>query len=92
MWVIRRDTPALALLTRYIGLALSDAQPITLGLQELVTSHAYELAALALDATSERAVSAHGFGVRAARLRAIKADIVANLADCELSVNAVAAR
>jgi AraC-like DNA-binding protein len=57
-----------------------------------VAGHVYELAALALDATSERAVSAHGLGVRAVRLHAIKADIAANLADSKLSVSAVAAR
>jgi AraC-like DNA-binding protein len=92
MRVIRRDTPALALLARYVSLALDEAQPVTTRLQELVASQVYELAALTLDAASERAVRVHGLGVRAARLRAIKADIVTNLADSELSVSAVAAR
>ena len=92
MQVIRRDTPALALLTRYIGIALDDSQPATSGLQGLVANHVYELAAMAIGATGESVVIANGLGVRAARLRAIKADIVANLADCELSVSTVAAR
>jgi AraC-like DNA-binding protein len=92
MRVVRRDTPALALLTRYLGIALDDALPATSGLQGLVASHVYELAAMAIGAEDERAVSANALGVRAARLRALKADIVANCDDCELSVSAVAAR
>jgi AraC-like DNA-binding protein len=91
MRVIRRDTPALALLTRYIGIALDNSLPATAGLQGLIASHVYELATLAFGAPCE-GVGADGVGVRAARLRAIKADIVANLADAELSVSAVAAR
>ncbi|HKA56651.1 MAG TPA: hypothetical protein VKJ47_23650, partial [Candidatus Binatia bacterium] len=73
MRVVRHDTPALALLTRYLGLALDDALPVPSGLQGLVASHVYELAAMALGASGERAVSAHGLGIRAARLRAITA-------------------
>jgi AraC-like DNA-binding protein len=92
MRVVRRDTPALALLTRYLGLALDDALPAPSELQGLMASHVYELAAMAIGASGERAVIAHGLGVRAVRLRAITADIVANLADCELNVSAVAAR
>jgi hypothetical protein len=38
MQVIRRDTPALALLTRYIGIALDDSQPATSELQGLVAN------------------------------------------------------
>jgi AraC-like DNA-binding protein len=90
--VIRRDTPALALLTRYLGIALGDVLPVPAGLQGLVASHVYELAAMAIGATGESAVLADGLGVRAARLRALKADLVAHLADGGLSVSAVAAR
>ena len=93
MRVIRRDTPVLVLLTRYLGIALDTALPTTAGLQGVVASHVYELAAMALGGvTGESVLSAHGVGVRAARLRAIKAHIIANLADCGLSVSAVAAR
>jgi AraC-like DNA-binding protein len=90
--VVRRDAPALTLLTRYLGLALDESLPAPSGLQGLVASHVYELAAMAIGTTGEGAVIAHGLGVRAARLQAIKADLVANLGDYELSVSAIAAR
>jgi AraC-like DNA-binding protein len=92
MRVVRRDTPALALLTRYLSIALDDSLPATTGLQGLVVSHVYELAAMAIEAADDRAVSANDLGVRAARLRAIKADIITNLTDYELNVSTVAAR
>ena len=92
MRTIRRDTPALALLTRYIGIALDQSLPATSELQGVVASHVYELAAMALGATGDHVNVTNGVGIRAARLRAIKADIVANLADWGLSVSVVAAR
>jgi len=47
---------------------------------------------MALGATRDGAVIASGRGVRAARLRSIKADITKNLANSTLSVDAVALR
>jgi AraC-like DNA-binding protein len=52
----------------------------------------HDLAALALGATREAAMLAAGRGVRAARLRAIKADILAHLTERALSLDMVAAR
>jgi AraC-like DNA-binding protein len=64
----------------------------TAELQSLAVTHVYDLFALALGATREAAAIANGRGVRAARLRAIKADLAANLGRPALSINAVAAR
>jgi len=57
-----------------------------------VASHLTDLVALALGATGDSAEVARGRGLRAARLSAIKADIVANLAGPDLAIAAVAAR
>jgi len=92
MRLIARDTPPLSLLARYVTLAINDSLPTTSELRQLVVDHVYELAAMAIDATRERALITGGLGVRAARLRAMKADIVASLADSNLSVAAIAAR
>jgi AraC-like DNA-binding protein len=89
--VMPRDTPALALLIRYLSLVLDETLSATVGLPELAARHVYELAALALG-TAKHVLSANSVGVRAARLQAIKADIVTHLVDGELSVSTVAAR
>ncbi|HEX2889897.1 AraC family transcriptional regulator [Vineibacter terrae] len=89
---VPRHTPALRLLTRYVGL-LDDAAGSTAPmLQHLVASHVHDLAALALGATRDAAEAARGRGVRAARLQAIKADIVMRLAHPGLSAHDIAAR
>lgn len=51
-----------------------------------------DLVATALGATGDAAELARGRGVRAARLRAVKRDILANIASPDLSIDAVAAR
>jgi AraC-like DNA-binding protein len=89
--VIPRDTPALVLLRRYVRLALDETLSSNAGLSDVVGSHLYDLAALAIGAATDcdpRAIS----GVRAARLRVIKADILAHLADPDLDVAAIALR
>jgi len=58
----------------------------------LAVTHVHDLLALALGATRDAAVNASGRGVRAARLKAIKADIAVNLTAHDLSVVAVALR
>jgi AraC-like DNA-binding protein len=86
------DTEALRLLVGYVGV-LQDAQALaTPELRELVVTHVHDLAALALGATRETATLAKSRGMRAARLRAVKADILAHLTDRALSLDAVAAR
>jgi AraC-like DNA-binding protein len=52
----------------------------------------HDLIAMALGATRDAAAVANGRGMRAARLKAVKADIAANLTAGDLSVIAVALR
>jgi AraC-like DNA-binding protein len=57
-----------------------------------VVAHIHDLIALSIGAARDAAAAAEDRGVRAARLRVIKADTARNLADCELTVTAIAAR
>src|SRR5439155_21437498 len=61
-------------------------------LQHAVATHIHDLCALAIGTTREAAEIAEGRGLRAARLRTIKADIVRNLRDGDVSVTALAGR
>lgn len=90
---IPRDTPALALLKRYLALLDDEAAALTdLSLQHSAVTHVYDLLAKTLGATRDAAMLADGRGVRAARLKAIKDDIARHLTEARLSVHAVAAR
>jgi len=66
--------------------------PAAPAVASLAVTHVYDLVALTLGATRDAAEAAHGRGVRAARLREIKAHIAGNLGSGELSLAAVAAR
>ena len=88
---IPRDTPALGLLTRYLDL-LSQEALATPELQHVAVSHMYDLAAVALGATRDAAEAAAGRGLAAARLKAIKADILKNLGSSDLALTALAKR
>lgn len=90
--VIRGDSEAMRLLAAYVDMVQRDFPLATPALRRLVTSHVYDLVALAVGATREAAEIAAGRGVRAARLNAVKADIADHLADGDLSVTAVAGR
>jgi AraC-like DNA-binding protein len=91
--IIPRDTRALRLLKSYICAAVTDEDAFTAPeLQRLFVTHVHDLAALALGARLDAAVVAEGRGVRAARLRAIKSDVAANLCSGELTATALAAR
>jgi AraC-like DNA-binding protein len=82
----------LRLLLSYVDV-LEDKHAIeTPELQRAVATHIHDLCALAIGATRDAAEIARGRGLRAARLRAIKADIVRNLRDGDVSVNALAVR
>jgi AraC-like DNA-binding protein len=84
-------TTALHLLTGYLG--MFEREPIlSAELAVLATAHIYDLVAITLGATAEAAEAARGRGLRAARLRAVKADILAHLGDQSLSIESVAAR
>ena len=84
---IPRDTEALSLLRAYLAnLPARIADP---RLGQLSATHVYDLIALAIGATDEGRQLANQRGVRAARLEAIKADLIENAA---LNLGQLAAR
>jgi AraC-like DNA-binding protein len=90
---IPNATPALALLKRYVGMLDQSADAIaTPALQHAAVTHIYDLVALTLGATRDAAEIAGARGVRAARLKSVKDDILRRMNDRSLSVRAVAAR
>jgi AraC-like DNA-binding protein len=89
---IPAENPALQLLTRYIGV-LQEAGTFTMPeLRRQAVTHIHDLMALAIGATRDAAEIAKSRGARAARLRAIKEDIVTRLDQPGLSVATIAAR
>jgi AraC-like DNA-binding protein len=90
--LIPHSTGALKLLANYVGILSDDEALATPALRRLVVTQIYDLVALAIGATRDAAAVAEGRGVRAARLRAIKADIAERLAQDDLTVAAVASR
>ena len=89
---IPAESRALRLLTRYVAI-LEEADALAApDMQHHAVTHIHDLIALAVGTTREAAEIAARRGARAARLRAIKADIAQNLAHGGLSVAAVAAR
>jgi AraC-like DNA-binding protein len=82
----------LRLLTGYIDLLIKDPTLMrTAELRRLAVSHVHDLIALAVGATRDATEIAAGRGLRAARLRAIKADIAQNLAG-DVTVAALSVR
>jgi AraC-like DNA-binding protein len=86
------DTEALQLLTRYLRLFDDQQSPATPELRSLVVNHVYDLVALTLGATRDAAAIANGRGVRAARLHAIKTEILNSLNGHKHSLAGLAAR
>lgn len=84
------DSPALRLLARYVGI-LEDAGTAAPELQRRAVTHIHDLVGLALGASGDAAAIARLRGARAARLDAIKRDIVEHPGG-DLSVAAVARR
>jgi AraC-like DNA-binding protein len=89
---IPHDTPALRLLTKYIGFARQEDAVGNPHLQRVVVSHFYELMAVAIGATRDATEAAQAGGMRAARLYAIKQEITAKLDDPDLSITMLAAK
>ncbi|HKV43758.1 MAG TPA: helix-turn-helix transcriptional regulator [bacterium] len=89
--LIPHHADALRLLIKYISVVVNDQPPSAPELRCLIATQVCDLIALAIGATRDAALIAQGRGVRAARLGAIKADIAANLRDCNLSAAAIAA-
>jgi AraC-like DNA-binding protein len=89
---VPRGTQALDLLLVYAR-AIADGQRLdTPELRRLAVTHTHELIAATVSATQDSLAIAEGRGIRAARLRAIMADIAANLGDCDLTAAAVGRR
>ncbi len=92
MKAIPSTTAALRLLLSYAAMLQTDFVPFDPAVSALSSSHVLDLAALALGATRDAAQRAKDNGLRAARLRAVKADIMANLSGPGLAVGVIAAR
>jgi len=91
MRVIPAATEPLRLLTGYISVIADNRDGIPTETASTVAAHLHELVALSLGATRELIAAAAG-SLRAARLYAIKNDIVGRLGDSDLTLTAVAAR
>jgi len=89
--VVSHGTTALNLLVTYAHGLIND-HPATPELQRLVVTHFHDLIAAAVGATRDAQAIAEGRGIRAARLRAIMADITTHVGDCDLTAIGVAKR
>jgi AraC-like DNA-binding protein len=89
---IPSGTGLLSLLKGYVDAAFRDPALAVPDMRAVVVAHLCDLVAVTLGATRDAAAVAEGRGIRAARLRAIKADIEENLLDRDLSPGAVAKR
>jgi AraC-like DNA-binding protein len=89
---IPAGSPALRLLTRYLGVLDDTAILTSPRVQQHVVTHVHELMALTVGATRDTADAAEGRGLAAARLREIKDDIARNLEHGDLSIGAIAMR
>jgi len=92
MRAVPRDAEALQLLIGYIATLDTKGVPRAPELCGLVASHIRDLAALAIGADKNASELAQGPGVRAARLCAIKHEILENFDHHDLSITKVAAR
>lgn len=89
---IPRGSGALRLLSNYIAALIDDPALATPEVQRLAVIHIHDLLALTLGATRDVAALAIGRGARAARLRAVKADIGRNIGFHDLTLDALAMR
>jgi len=89
---IPRGTEALRLLTSYAEVVEDTSALAMPELRGLLVAHFHDLVSMSIGATRDAAEIARGRGVRAARLRAIKAYILENLSRGDLSIGAVASQ
>jgi AraC-like DNA-binding protein len=87
---IPAQTEAVRLLVHFVRATRQTMTANSAELRRLSVNYVYDLLALALGATRDAAYIAEGRGLRAARLRAIKDDIVSRIDQPDLSVGAVA--
>ncbi|MBZ9993126.1 AraC family transcriptional regulator [Mesorhizobium sp. BH1-1-4] len=90
--LIPSSTDALQLLLGYVAALHDDMTLAAPGTRHQVVTHIHDLVAMALGAGSAVTAMAQGHGLRAARLRAIKSDIMGRLDQHDLSVEVLAAR
>ena len=88
---IEAGASALRLLRRYLNAIWAGDMLSSLRLQQLAIAHVHDLAALAVGASREAEEIARGRGVRAARLLAVKSDILERLSS-DFTLAEVAAR
>ncbi|MFH1345596.1 MAG: AraC family transcriptional regulator [Pseudomonadota bacterium] len=84
------NADAVRLLVGYLGCLREDSALSAPNLRQTIVTHVHDLAALAIGATRDAAEIARGRGLKAARLRAIKAEVSANLGWQGLSAETVA--
>lgn len=92
MRVIPRDNEALRLLRGYLKIFHDGPSLTAPELRQRVANHVHDLVAMAIGATRDGAAIAEGRGMQAARLAAIKADVVARLDRRDFGLTAVAGR
>jgi AraC-like DNA-binding protein len=92
MSLMPADTEVLRHLAGYLDLLTGDAAVMSPELAGAAATHVQDLVALAFGAGRDAAEVANGRGLRAARLRAIRADIMSNLGSDEVRAAALAAR
>lgn len=85
-------TPQWRLLAAYARSLHAELPQLSAAEASLCAGHLQDLAVLAFGAARDAVELAAGRGLRAARLRAVKADIARNLTSPELAIDAVAAR
>jgi AraC-like DNA-binding protein len=90
--VVTRTNDALRLLRLYLTAWRETFDLTDPAVCRLAVTHVHDLLAMALGATRDASAVANGRGKRAARLKAVKADIAVNLTTRDLSVAAVALR
>ena len=92
MRLVRRNCEALRLVTAYLGTLRELPSLTTPELRHVVATHVHDLIAMALGPTRDGAALASRRGVRAARLKAIMADILVNANDQSFTVTTIARR
>jgi AraC-like DNA-binding protein len=88
---IPADDPALRLLIKYLDAVLAADELNNPAVARSVSAHILDLVALALGARGDRAEAAIG-GAKAARLKALKTDVMSMLGNGELSSELIAGR
>jgi AraC-like DNA-binding protein len=89
---VPRSNEALRYLLSYLRFLGEEWPPADPRLAEAAAAHVRDLVALVLGANREGAVLAHGRGLRASRLHAMKRYVARSAQDARLTVGAVAAR